>query len=91
VQETVLQRTFFSKILDSAVGIAIGCRLDDRNIGVQLLVDSDHFVQTDSGAYTASTGGYRGVKLTTHFQLVPRSIKLGLYIHFPILHEVLHN
>jgi hypothetical protein len=58
-----------------------------------------HTVQTDSGthpvSYPMSTGvsfsgesGW-GVKLTTHLHLVPRSIKVELWLHSPIrLHGV---
>jgi hypothetical protein len=60
-----------------------------------------HRVQTGSGAYSASysmgTGGSipagglscRGVKLSTHLYLAPRSRMRGLYLHSPIcLHGV---
>jgi hypothetical protein len=56
-----------------------------------------HSVQTDSGAdpasYPMDTGvsplgqSGRGVKLTTHLHLVPRSRKVELYLHSPICHH----
>jgi hypothetical protein len=62
-----------------------------------------HGVQTESRAHPASypmcTGGSfprrqsgRGVKLTTHLYLVPRSRMLELYLHSPIcLHGIVLN
>jgi hypothetical protein len=54
-----------------------------------------HSAQTGPGTHPASspmaTGG-RGVKLTTHHHLEPRSRIVELYLHSPVrLHGVVHN
>jgi hypothetical protein len=81
---------------DSSVGIMTGYRLDSLGSipnSARLFLFSS--VQTDSGAHTASypmgTGGSfpkgksgRGLKLTTHLRLVPRSKNMELQLHSPI-------
>jgi hypothetical protein len=67
------------------VSIATSYGLDDRGVGVRWGQEFSllHVVQTGSGvhptSYPMATGGSfpRGVKLTTDFQLVPRSRKCG--------------
>jgi hypothetical protein len=95
---------------DSAVGIATGYGLDDREVGVRVPVGSrilssprrpDQLWEPtrllSNGYWWLFPWGWsgRGVKLTTHLQLVPRSRKRGsihLYIQPPIrLHGVLFN
>jgi hypothetical protein len=71
----------------SAVGIATGYGLDDRAVGVRVSVGSRIFsspCRPDRlwGPPSLLYNGYRrlflrGVKLTTHLQLVPRSRKCG--------------
>jgi hypothetical protein len=56
--------------LDSTVGIAIGYEVDGRRVGVRVPVDAK---------FLSSIRG-QGVKLTTHFQLVPRS-RIYEFIH----------
>jgi hypothetical protein len=93
-----------TKSRDSAVGIATGYGLDDRDIGVRVQVGSRIFPsprRSDRlwGPHNFLSNGYwglfprgqsgRDVKLTTHLQLVPRSRKVDLYIHSPLrLHGV---
>jgi hypothetical protein len=77
---------------DSVIGKATGYGLDDQGVRVRVPVESRisplHVVRTGSGVhptfYPMGTGGSfpggqsgRGVKLTTHLQLVPRSRKYG--------------
>jgi hypothetical protein len=66
----------------SAVGIATGCWLDDREVGVRVLVVSRICTSPLCpgllwGPHSLLSNGYRGgdggVKLTTDVQLVPRS------------------
>jgi hypothetical protein len=81
----------------SAVGIANSYWLDDRGVGVRVPVGSTNFhfsmsfrpamgstqtpIQWVPGALTPDKSD-RGVKLTTHLQLVPKSRKRGsIYIH----------
>jgi hypothetical protein len=77
---------------DSVVGIATGYRLDDRGVGVRVPVGSRIFssprrpdrlwgptqppIQWVPWALSPGVSG-RGVKLTTHLQLVLRSRKCG--------------
>jgi hypothetical protein len=77
---------------DSSVGIVTGYGLDNRMIGVRLPEEAGNFslrhhYQTGSGAHPASypmgTGGERGVKLTTHLHLVPRSKNEWSYTSSP--------
>jgi hypothetical protein len=92
---------------DSGAGIATGYWQEGRGVGVQVPVGEDfsrlHFVQTGSGAHPVSypmgTGALSpeikatgGVMLTTHFNLVPRSRYVDLYINSLIhLHGVMLN
>jgi hypothetical protein len=92
---------------DSAGGIATGYGLTDLGVGVRVPVLSIIFTSPCCpdrlwGQTSLLSNGYRGlfprgysgrsVKLTTHLQLVPRSRKVGLYIHSPIrLHSVVLN
>jgi hypothetical protein len=77
---------------DSAVGIATGYGLDYQGVGVQVPVGARIFTSPCSpdrlwGLHHLLSKGYwgifpqgqrgRGVKLTTHLQLVPRSRKCG--------------
>jgi hypothetical protein len=77
---------------DSAVGIAAGYGLDDQEVGVQVPVGSRFFTSPCYperlwGPLSLISNGYRGlfprgwtgrgVKLTTHLHLVPRSRKCG--------------
>jgi hypothetical protein len=81
-----------ARSLDSAVDIATGYGLDDRGIRVRVLIGSRIFFPTfrpdvlwrHPASYPTSIESYflggssgRGVKLITHFQLMPRSRKLG--------------
>jgi hypothetical protein len=79
---------------DSVVGIATGCRLDHREVEVRVTVGSRNFTFPNNeerlwGSLNLLFNGFlpggrglkgRGMKLTTHYQLVPRSRKLG-FIH----------
>jgi hypothetical protein len=92
---------------DSVVGIATGYGLDDRGVGVRVPVRSRIFSSPRHperfwGPPNLISNGYRGlfprrengrgVRLTIHLQLVPRSRKCELYIHSPIrLHGVVLN
>jgi hypothetical protein len=81
---------------NSSVGIATGCGLDDRGVGVRVPVGSRVFsmssrpalgstqppVQWVPGLFPRGLSG-RGVKLTTHLQLVPRSRKCGFINSLP--------
>jgi hypothetical protein len=76
---------------DSAVGIATGYGLDDRGVAVRVPVGSRMFssprrpdrlwgppsLLSVSGALSPGGKSGRGMKLTTHLQLVPRSTKCG--------------
>jgi hypothetical protein len=67
---------------DIAVGIATGYGLDDRGVGIRVPVESRIFSSPRRpdrfwGPHS------RGVKLTTHLQLVPRSKKYGSIHPFP--------
>jgi hypothetical protein len=74
---------FIEKSRDSSVGIALGYGLDDRGSRVRFTAGAGNFslhhrVQNGSGAHPASYPmGTRGVKLTTHLHLVPRSRMCG--------------
>jgi hypothetical protein len=83
---------------DSIVGTATDYGLNDKAAGVKNWYGQEfsllHVVQTGSGAHSLLSNGYRGifprgksdrgVKLTTHLHLVPRSRKREP-IH-PLLH-----
>jgi hypothetical protein len=84
---------------DSSVGIALGYGPDDRGSSVRFPAGAGNFslhhrVQNDSGAhpafYTMGTRGWeqsgRGVKLTTHLHLVPKSRMHGAIL--PLLQYV---
>jgi hypothetical protein len=72
---------------DSVVGIATGYVLDDRGVGVRVPVGSRIFSSPRRpdrlwGPRNLLSNGYRGalsrgVKMTTHLQLVPRPRKCG--------------
>jgi hypothetical protein len=76
---------------NSAVGIATGYRVNYRGVGVVVPVGSRIFstssrpnlgptqppVEWVPGALSPGGKAARVVKLTTHFQLIPRSRKLG--------------
>jgi hypothetical protein len=79
-------------LLDSVVGIATSYGLDDQGVGVRVPVGSGIFSSPNRpdrlwGRPNLLSNGYRGlfprglssrgVKLTTHLQLVPRSRKCG--------------
>jgi hypothetical protein len=92
---------------DNVVGIATGYRLDKRRVGVQVLAGSRSFSSPRCpdrllGPPNLKSRGYRGnfprglngrgVMLTTHFPLVPRSRKSGFNTHSPIrFHGVVLN
>jgi hypothetical protein len=64
---------------DSSVGIALGYGLDDRGSRVRFPAEAGNFslhhrIQNGSGAHPASYLMGRGVKLSTHLHLVPRSM-----------------
>jgi hypothetical protein len=59
--------------------VRVGFPLEARDFS------SYHRVRTESGVHLAG----RGVMLSTHLQLVPRSEMVELYLHYPIrLHGV---
>jgi hypothetical protein len=70
---------------DSTVGIATGYWLEDQGVGVRVPVgsrifSSTYFPERAWGLPSLVSNGYReiflrGVKLTTHLQIVPRSRK----------------
>jgi hypothetical protein len=79
---------------DSSVGIPLGYGLNDRGSRVRFRAGAGNFplhhrVQNGSGTHPASYNGYqglfpwgwsdRGVKLTTHLYLVPRSKNVWSY------------
>jgi hypothetical protein len=83
---------------DSEVGITTSCGLDDRGIGVRVPIGSRIFSSPNSpdrlwGPPNRLSNGYRGlfprgwsgrgVKLTTHLKLVPRSRKCGSIYPLP--------
>jgi hypothetical protein len=87
---------------DIAVGIATGYGLDDRGVGVWVPVGSRILSSPRRqdrlwGSPNLLSNGYRGlfprgVKLTTHLHLIPRSRKYVSLIHYPIrLHGVALN
>jgi hypothetical protein len=83
---------FLPPLHHSAVGIATGCRLNNRGVGVRVPAGTRIFTSRCRpvrlwGPPNLLSIGYRGlfprgvkrpcVKLTTHLQLVPRSRKCG--------------
>jgi hypothetical protein len=84
----------FGESRNSSVGIKAGYGLDDWGVRVRVLVGSTIFSSPRRlnwlwGPPSPLSNGYRGksgrgVKLTTHLQLVPRSINVDLYIYSPI-------
>jgi hypothetical protein len=93
--ETIPTSSFLISCWESVVGIATGYGLDDRGIGVRVPVVSrifssprrpDRLLDPFNLLYDGYRGLFprevsgRGVKLTTHFQLVPRSRTCG-FIH----------
>jgi hypothetical protein len=86
-------RFFSSTSRDSAVGIATGYGLYDSGVGVRVSVEAtiftspcrlDRLLGVHPASYPMGTGGsFLGgkaagaVKLTTHFQLLPKSRKRG--------------
>jgi hypothetical protein len=76
----------------TTVGIAAGYGLDNRGVGVRALVRSSPpnlLSDRQRGGSSREQSG-RGVKLTIHFQLEPRSIKRGSTHPLPIrLHGTL--
>jgi hypothetical protein len=86
---------------DSSVGIATSYELDGRGSipGKGKDFSLFHKVQTALEPHYAvgirgSTQGYsgRGVKLTTHLHLVPRSRMMQLYLYSPVrLHDMVLN
>jgi hypothetical protein len=84
------------------VGIATGYGLDDRGVRVRVPVGARIFSSPRRpdrlwGPSSLLSNGHqgqsdRGVKLTTHLQLAPRSKKVDLYIHSSIrLHGAVLN
>jgi hypothetical protein len=92
--ELIHAYTHNSKSRDSSVDIALGYGLDDRNARVRFPAGAGSFplhhrVQNGSGAHSASypmgtwvQSGW-GVKLVTHFHLVPRSNNKWSYTSSP--------
>jgi hypothetical protein len=81
---------------DGADGTAAGCGVGGRGVGIQVPVGARFFSASRHpdrfrGPLSLISNGFqgyfsRGVKLTTHLQLVPRS---RIHIHSPIrLHGV---
>jgi hypothetical protein len=92
---------------DSAVGTATGYELDDRGVGIRVPVGAKLFSSPQHldrlkvppsflsngyrGLFPRGERG-RGVKLTSHLQLEPRSKNVNLYIQSPIrLHGAVLN
>jgi hypothetical protein len=78
--------TFTDKRCSSSVGTATGYGLDARGVGVRVPLLSSIFTFPYSPDQPWSppnllSNGYLG--LTTHLQLVPRSINVYLYLHSP--------
>jgi hypothetical protein len=83
---------------DSVVDIATGYELDDRGVGVLVLVESRIFscpqrpdrlwgpsclLSNGNRGLFLQGQNVKGVKLTTHLQLVPRSRKMGSIHQLP--------
>jgi hypothetical protein len=98
MQNHILAVLFISWSRDSIVGIATAYGLDDRRVGVRVLVGSrifssprrlDQFWDPPSLLFNGYRGlfhrGYssRSVKLITQLQLVPRSRKCGSIYPLP--------
>jgi hypothetical protein len=101
------EQKYLSYSPDSVVGIATGYGLDDEEVGVRVSVEARIFTSPCRpnrlwgppnllsnmywGLFPLALSG-RGVKLTTHLQLVPRSKYVDLYIHSSIrLHGTLSH
>jgi hypothetical protein len=79
---------------DSSVGIVTGYMLDGPGSipGSARFLISPQRPDRLCGPLSLLSNGYRGVKLTTHLHLVPRSRMVELYLHSPIcLHSVVLN
>jgi hypothetical protein len=88
------------RLLGGVVGIATVYGLDDRGVGVRVPVGSRIFSSPSCpdrlwgppnllpneyrGFFPRGKAGGRGVKLTTHLKLLPRSRKCGSIHHSPI-------
>jgi hypothetical protein len=87
LQYLKLQINMFNVSWVNEAGIATGHRLEDRGVGVRVPVPSRIFSMSSTPALgpaqprirwvSVAVSPGRGVKLTTHFQLVPRSRKCG--------------
>jgi hypothetical protein len=86
---------FIMKDIIKHIGITLGYGLDDRGSRVRFPAEAGSFslhhrVQNGPGAHPASypmgTRGDRGVKLTTHLHLVPRSKNAWSYTSTPRIH-----
>jgi hypothetical protein len=84
------------KTRDSSVGISTGYGLDDRMIGFRFPAGAVNFshrrrVQTGSGAHPVGIGAVslevkrKGMKLTTHLHLLPRSKNAWSYASTPAI------